>query len=492
MIGSEIYQELALRTGGACILGVVGPVRTGKSTFIKRFMEQMVIPGIEDAYVRQRARDELPQSGSGRSIMTSEPKFIPEDAVQLSLGEGSSLSVRLVDCVGYMVEGASGQTEDGHERMVTTPWAETELPMTVAAEQGTQIVIRDHATLGIVVTTDGTICDLPRDAYTAPEGRVIRELQEIGKPFVVLLNSTEPEGERAQTIAAQIREAYDVSVLPVDLLTLDTRAFCEILRDALQEFPFRELKIALPDWVEALENDDPLKKGLFEMLRDAAKDMTRQRDRKKLAERLAAWEERPTLRLIQDELGKGSSLIALDLPRERYFRVLSEKTGIPIGGDRDLMSVLRELSLVRGDYEQIREALEQVRSTGYGVVLPCRDALHLEEPKIVQKGGRYSVQLRASAPVIHMLMTEVETEVNPAISGGAASEEIMGFLLQGFEGDLDALWGSKIFGDPLEELAEKDLNAKLQALPDSAKRKLREALQRLINENGSGLICILL
>ena len=492
MTGSDIYQELSVRTGGACILGVVGPVRTGKSTFVKRFMESMVIPRISNDYVRQRARDELPLSSSGRSIMTAEPKFVPEEAVELSLGEGSSLSVRLVDCVGYMVDGATGQTEDGKERMVTTPWSDQEMTIREAAEQGTGLVIREHASLGIVVSTDGTICDLPRDAYVGPEGRVIRELQEIGKPFVVLLNSTDPAGERAQEIAAQIRDAYDVCVMPVDLLTIDAGGFASILRSALMEFPFRSLGIQLPDWFMALEEDDPMKQELFQILTSSAESLVTQRDRSKLMEHLAEWEKSAGVRVVREDLGLGSTLVALDISRALYFSVLSEKTGLDISSDADLMRVLRELSLVKGDYDLLREALEQVRETGYGVVLPRQEDLRLEQPRIVQKGGRFSVRLRASAPVIHMLQTEVSSEVTPAISGGAASEEIMGFLLQGFDGDLDRLWSSNIFGSSLEQLAEEDLQDKLRSLPEGTKRKLRNALERLVNEKGSSLICFIL
>ena len=492
MTGSDIYQELSVRTGGACILGVVGPVRTGKSTFVKRFMETMVIPSIENDYVRQRARDELPLSSSGRSIMTAEPKFIPEEAVELALGEGSSLSVRLVDCVGYMVDGAAGQMEDGKERLVTTPWSDREMPIREAAEQGTGLVIREHASLGIVVTTDGTICDLPRDAYVEPEGRVIRELQEIGKPFVVLLNSADPEGERAAGIAAQIREAYDVCVLPVDLLTIDAAGLTQVLRSALLEFPFRSLGILLPDWVRALDREDPIKQELYQILLRGAEQLVVQRDRGKLLELLDGWEKSAGVRIVREDLGLGSTLIALDVPRELYFDVLSEKTGLDIENDADLMQVLRELSLVKTDYDRLRDALEQVRTTGYGVVLPQKEDLQLEEPRIVQKGGRFSVRLRASAPVIHMLQTEVSSEVSPAISGGGASEEIMGFLLQGFDGDLDKLWGSNIFGSSLEQLAEEDLQKKLQSLPENTKRKLRNTLERLVNEKGSSLICFIL
>ena len=492
MTDHNIYRELALRTQGACMLGVVGPVRTGKSTFIKRFMETMVIPAMENDFSRQRARDELPQSGSGRSIMTAEPKFVPEEPVSIALGENSSLSVRLVDCVGYMVEGAAGQMEDGAERMVTTPWFDHEVTMTEAAEKGTALVIREHASVGIVVTCDGSVCDLPRDAYVEPERRVIRELQEIGKPFVVLLNSAEPAGERAREIAGQLEEAYGVSCRCVNCLTMGEQEFVQILRLILEDFPLRALQFDLPEWMRALSAEEPLKKQLYEAIRKAGEGLTRLRDQRTLLERLKTEEILSGVRTVGEDLGRGTAEIELQMPRKLYYQLLSERSGLPVQNDGELMTLMSEMCGIRKEYERLRGALEDVRTAGYGVVLPAAEEMQMEEPQIVRQGGKYAVKLRASAPAIHLLRTQIECEVNPDIGGDGASEDILGFLLQGFDGDVNRIWESKIFGRSLNELAEESLNARILSLPDNARERLRETLQRLINEGSGGLICILL
>ena len=492
MTDHNIYRELALRTQGACMLGVVGPVRTGKSTFIKRFMETMVIPAMENDFSRQRARDELPQSGSGRSIMTAEPKFVPEEPVSIALGENSSLSVRLVDCVGYMVEGAAGQMEDGAERMVTTPWFDHEVTMTEAAEKGTALVIREHASVGIVVTCDGSVCDLPRDAYVEPERRVIRELQEIGKPFVVLLNSAEPAGERAREIAGQLEEAYGVSCRCVNCLTMGEQEFVQILRLILEDFPLRALQFDLPEWMRALSAEEPLKKQLYEAIRKAGEGLTRLRDQRTLLERLKTEEILSGVRTVGEDLGRGTAEIELQMPRKLYYQLLSERSGLPVQNDGELMTLMSEMCGIRKEYERLRGAMEDVRTTGYGVVLPAAEEMQMEEPHIVRQGGKYAVKLRASAPAIHLLRTQIECEVNPDIGGDGASEDILGFLLQGFDGDVNRIWESKIFGRSLNELAEESLNARILSLPDNARERLRETLQRLINEGSGGLICILL
>ena len=492
MTDQNMYRDLAVRTQGACMLGVVGPVRTGKSTFIKRFMEIMVIPSMENDFSRQRARDELPQSGSGRSIMTAEPKFVPEEPVTVSLGENSSLSVRLVDCVGYMVEGAAGQTEDGVERLVTTPWFDHEVTMTEAAEQGTALVIRDHASIGIVVTCDGSICDLPRDVYVEPERRVIRELQEIGKPFVVLVNSTDPEGERAQEIVRQLREAYGVSCLSVNCLGLDEQGIVRILRLILEDFPLRALRFEIPDWLRSLPDDDPMKQELYETVRKAGEGAARLRDRGLVQQRLEQSEIVSAVIPVSEDLGRGLADLSIKLPRSLYYDLISERSGLKVENDGELIRLMEQMRCIRQEYERVREALEAVRSTGYGVVLPSAEEMQLEEPQIVRQGGKYAVKLRASAPAIHMLRTQIDCEVNPAVGGDGASEDILGFLLQGFEGDVNRIWESKIFGRSLNDLAEESLTARIQALPENARDRLRETLQRLINEGSGGVICILL
>ena len=492
MTCTNIYQDIATRTNGAFMLGIVGPVRTGKSTFIKRFMETLVIPNINNTYMKERAKDELPQSGSGRTIMTAEPKFVPENAVSISIDESSELSVRLVDCVGYMVDGASGQYDDGGERMVTTPWFDHEVTLTDAAEKGTYKVISEHSTVGIVITTDGTICEIPREKYEEPEQRVITELKNIGKPFVVLLNSAHPDSETAVSVAESISEKYGVKCLRVNCLELDEKDISEIVRSVLEEFPIKSIGIHLPEWLDALPEENELRKKLFSAVAVAGTDAYKIKDSYKMVQSLGELEEIFDVRIEKNDLGKGAITACFKLPRELYYKTISEQTGLEVKNDGDLIATLAEMSAVKLDYDKIRAALEAVRENGYGVVMPDASQMTLEEPQIVRQGGKYSVRLKASAPAIHMLMTNIETEVTPAIGGETASEDIINFLLQGFDGDVNRIWQSNIFGKSLDDIAEEGLTAKIEALPVNAKIKMQDTLQRIINEGSSGLICILL
>ena len=492
MTDTNIYRDIAARTNGAFMLGVVGPVRTGKSTFIKRFMEKLVIPQIDNTYMRERAKDELPQSGSGKTIMTAEPKFVPEDAVTISVDESTEVSVRLVDCVGYMVDGAAGQFEDGAERLVTTPWFDHEVTLTEAAEKGTYKVIAEHSTIGIVVTCDGSICDIPRERYIAPEARVIAELQQIGKPFVVLLNSTDPQSESAQLLAADISEQYNVRCICVNCLELDEAGIAEIIRSVLEEFPLKSIGFYLPEWLDALPDDNALKTDMYEKICECAEGAEKIKDCSRAADKLAEQENISSVKIDRRDLGTGAIGVTVQLPRALYYKTISEQTGIEVKNDGDLISTLAEMSAVKLDYDKLRTALEDVRTKGYGVVMPDSSQMQLEEPQIVRQGGKYSVKLKANAPAIHMLMTNIETEVTPAIGGETASEDIINFLLQGFDGDVNRIWQSNIFGKSLYDIAEEGLTSKIEGLPDSAKAKLQETLQRIINEGSGGLICILL
>lgn len=492
MTDTSIYQDIAARTDGAFMLGVVGPVRTGKSTFIKRFMETLVIPNIENPYARERARDELPQSGSGRTIMTAEPKFVPEDAVSISLDEGKSLSVRLVDCVGYMVDGASGQFEDGDERLVTTPWFDREVTLTEAAEKGTYKVINEHSTIGIVVTCDGSICDIPRESYVSAEERVITELKAIGKPFIVLLNSAYPRSEAAVAISRDISEKYSVQCICVNCLELDEEGIGSILRSVLEEFPVKALGFYLPEWVDALPDTGGLKSELFSQIVSSSKNISKIKDCSEVIAALEKYEHISFAEITDSDLGSGTVEIRLNMPRKLYYEVISDKTGIDVRNDGDLISILSEMSDIKKEYDRIKTALEAVKTTGYGVVIPDSAQMNMQEPQIVKQGGKYTVKLKANAPAIHMIMTDVETEVTPAIGGETASEDIINFLLQGFDGDVNRIWQSNIFGKSLNDIAEEGLTSKIEALPESAKKKLRETLERIINEGSGGLICILL
>jgi stage IV sporulation protein A len=492
MCKSNLYNELALRTGKAVMLGVVGPVRTGKSSFIKRFMETLVIPRIENDYLRERAKDELPQSASGKTIMTAEPKFVPENAVTIRLGEGTELSVRLVDCVGYMVEGAAGQFEDGQERMVTTPWFDHEVSITEAAETGTYKVITEHSSVGIVVTTDGSIGEIPRKNYEDAEARTISELKSIGKPFVVLLNCTRPKNEKSIVLAHELSEKYAVRCIPVDCLNMSEDDIGEIMRSVLEEFPITAVGVFLPDWLEALPKDDTLRTDLFQAISEATTGLEKIKDISAMLSRLSEMDEVESSDILRKNLGSGECAVSILLPRSLYYQSISKQTGLAIGSDRDLITVLSEMSVVKADYDNLHSALEDVRNKGYGVVMPASSQMMLEEPQIVRQGGKYSVKLKASAPAIHMIMTNIETEVTPAIGGEGASEDIINFLLQGFDGDVNRIWQSNIFGKSLNDIAEEGLAAKIESLPDNVKERLKETLERILNEGSGGLICILL
>lgn len=492
MSEKTLYADIARRTGGAVMIGVVGPVRTGKSTFIKRFMETTVIPGIEDEYARERAKDELPQSGSGRTIMTSEPKFVPEEAVSMTIDGGVQLSVRLVDCVGYMVEGAAGQFENGEERLVATPWAESEIRMSEAAELGTQKVIREHSTIGIVVTTDGSICGIEREKYLRAEERVIRELQEIGKPFAVIVNSTAPHAREAEETAEQIRRRYGVECLCLDCLNMDGEDVRRVMRAVLDDFPIESVGFFLPDWLQALPESSALKEAVYSDIVESFSEIDKYRDLDRAVAAIREKEEICGCERCGSEPGEGKCSVTISIPRALYYRSISEETGVEIRNDGELFSALSEMSAAKNEYDRVREALQSAREKGYGVVLPDMAQMQMEEPKIVRQGGKYSVKLKANAPAIHLMMTNVETEVTPAIGGETASEDIINFLLQGFDGDINRIWQSNIFGKSLYDIACESLTNKVCALSDNARGKLQHTLERIINEGSAGLICILL
>ena len=492
MTNTDIYKDISARTNGAIMIGVVGPVRTGKSTFIKRFMETLVIPNIDDKYMRERARDELPQSGSGRTIMTAEPKFVPEEAVQIRLGEDASCSVRLVDCVGYMVSGASGRFEDGSERLVTTPWFDHEVTMTEAAESGTRKVICDHSTIGLVITTDGSICDIDRGAYVEPEERVVSELQSIGKPFVILLNSAEPDSEYAIELETQLAEKYSAPCMRVNCQQLNENGITEIMRRVLGQFPLSELSIKFPDWFDAIEYKNSMKSELFRSIINSSGGVCCVDDIGIMLSEMEQSELVEAAYIENSDMGSGVINIAVDIPRALYYKLISDESGLDIQSDGQLVSILREMSAVKQEYDKIKDALESVNNTGYGVVMPDHEQLQIEEPQLVKQGGKYAVKLKARAPAIHMLRTGVETVVSPSIGGDNASEEIISFLLQGFDGDMSRLWESNIFGRPLYDIAQEGIAERLNSLPQNARAKLQETLQRIVNEGRGTLICILL
>lgn len=488
---NTIYQDIATRTAGDIYIGVVGPARTGKSTFIKRFMETMVLPNIPDGYRRERARDELPQSGSGRTIMTAEPKFVPEEAVEVAMEGGGACSVRLIDCVGYLVPGAVGQLEDDLPRMVRTPWFPEEIPMAEAAEIGTRKVIAEHATIGMVVTTDGTITELPRQAYEEAEERVVQELKALGKPFLLLLNSARPESDEAQALAADLAQRYDVTCLAVNALTLSQRAVTELLRSVLYEFPLDTLALSLPDWVDALPGDHPIKVQIYDAIRACMGDLRRIRDVAPVVEAIGQCPCLSAAAVTAMQLGSGRCAARLDLPRGLFYETLSDRTGMTIRDDGELMTLLAQLAGVRAAYEKVAAAMEEVRATGYGIVTPEAGELELEEPEIIKQGGRYGVRLRAKAPSIHMIRADIQAEVSPIVGSEKQSEEMLDFLLKEFEGEPEKIWQSNIFGRSFHELINEDLATKLKHMPEDARQKMQQTLEKIINEGSGGLICII-
>lgn len=489
---TSIYEDIAARTAGDIYLGVVGPARTGKSTFIKRFMETLVLPSIDDDYRRQRARDELPQSGSGRTVMTAEPKFVPEEAVEIAMEGGGTFSVRLVDCVGYLVPGAVGQLEDGEPRMVHTPWFPQEIPMAEAAEIGTRKVIAEHATIGIVITTDGTITDLPREAYPEAEGRVIEELKALGKPFLILLNSAHPQGEAAQKLRAKLAEQYDVTCLAVSCLDLDQQAVTEIIQAVLYEFPLEELQLFLPDWVETLPTEHPIRTALFQAIRAQAGKLIRIRDVKPAVAAMGQCELVTGASVTGMKLGSGCCQARLELPRSLFYDTLSQQTGFALHSDGELLALLERLAVVQAEHQKVAAAMEEVRATGYGIVIPEAEELELEQPEIIKQGGRYGVRLRAKAPSIHMIRADIQAEVSPIVGSEKQSEDMLGFLLEEFEGAPEKIWQSNIFGRSFHELINEDLATKLKHMPEDAREKMRLTLERILNEGSGGLICIIL
>ena len=491
MTETGIYNDIATRTNGDIYIGVVGPVRTGKSTLIKRFTENLILPNIESESTRERARDEMPQSASGRTVMTTEPKFVPESAAKIPLGDGAECRVKLIDCVGYLVPGAMGLIEDGSPRMVMTPWSEAPLPFEQAAETGTRKVIAEHSTIGIVVTTDGSIGELPREAYIDAEKRVILELKELNKPFVVVLNCDNPRSNEAQALAKELEQEYDVPVLPLSCMELGEKDIKDILRSVLYEFPIREVRFVLPQWLEVLDDGDALKKDIYTEIDQRVNALRRVGEIPEAADAFGKDGD-ISARLERLDLGSGGAKIDIKIPERIFYNILGEKSGFEIENERALLRIMTELAEVKRKYDKVASAIDDVMNDGYGIVMPSIEDLTLEEPEIVKQPGGYGVKLKASAPSIHMMKADIETEVNPIVGTESQSEELVSFLLKEFEEDPRAIWESNMFGKTLHELVSEGLNSKLAHMPDDARSKIAGTIQRIINEGSGGLICILL
>jgi stage IV sporulation protein A len=488
----SIYTDIADRTQGDIYLGVVGPVRTGKSTFIKQFMDSLVIPNIQSDAKRTRALDELPQSASGRTIMTTEPKFVPEEAMEVCLDGNCKTRVRLIDCVGYIVPSALGYIEDDQPRMVMTPWYDEEIPFNMAAEIGTKKVISEHSTIGLVVTTDGSISEIPRAEYAEAEERVVRELQELSKPFVVLLNSVYPDAPQTVALAQELSLKYAVPVLAINALEITEVQIRQILATVLYEFPLREVRVDLPMWITNLEPSHWLRTSLYNSVKDAAKGLKHVRNVGDFATTLLSCEHVHSAGLGQVDLSQGSAIVEVTVTQQLFYRVLTESSGLEIHDEYDLLRWLNELSKTKQAYDRIKDALDEVEATGYGIVMPSLEEMHLEEPELMRQGGRYGVRLRASAPSLHIMKANITTEVAPIVGSESQSEELVMYLLNEFEENPSEIWKSNIFGKSLSDLVNEGLHNKLFRMPTEARGKFQETIEKVINEGCSGLICIIL
>jgi stage IV sporulation protein A len=492
MAEHSIYSDIAQRTGGDIYIGVVGPVRTGKSTFIKRFMEALVLPNIAEGYSRERARDEMPQSAAGKTVMTTEPKFIPDEAVQINIDNCSTFRVKMVDCVGYIVPEALGTIEDGHPRMVRTPWREEPMPFVEAAEMGTHKVISEHSTIGMLVTTDGSIGDISRQSYIEAEERIVGELKALGKPFAVILNSARPQSDDAIALAYELEAKYEVPVALVSCIDLDAEDIKHILELVLHEFPVSEIRISMPEWTVALENGHKIKTSVLSDVRKCADKISKAGDIQDAFSDLAQNEYVKSCVINEIDLGTGCARISISMRDGLYYSVISELTGFDISGEEELISLLQSLAKMKERYDRVESALDEAEERGYGIVMPDVRELHLADPEIVKQAGGYGVRLRASAQSIHMIRANIETEINPIVGTEQQSEDLVKYMLKEFEEDPQKIWASNMFGKSLYELVNEGLHSKLEHMPEASRTKLSETLERIINEGSGGLICIIL
>ena len=472
---NNIYEDIAKRTQGDIYIGVVGPVRTGKSTFIRKFMENLVLPNIENEFKRERTQDEIPQSGSGKTIMTVEPKFVPADGVEIKIKDTVSLKVRMVDCVGYIVDGALGHEEEGKQRLVSTPWSQEAMTFEKAAEIGTKKVIRDHSTLGIVVLTDGSVTGIDRKNYLSAEERVINELKSLNKPFAVVLNTLDPYSESTELLRSELEEKYDVPIVPLNVLAMDEEDIENVMETVLYDFPLNEIRINLPKWVEGLERNHWIKNNIIFTLKQSIAEIGKLRDVDSIVKGFSELEFLEDTEVENVELGEGVISIDLTAKQDLFYNVLEEKSGFKIDGDHQLLNLVTKLSRVKNEYDKIESALYDAKTKGYGVVAPSLDELSLEEPEIIKQGKQYGIKLRANAPSLHIIKADISTEVSPIVGNQTQGEEMIKYLLDTFEENPSELWASNMFGKSLNDLVKEQLQSKLYTMPEEIRVKVRVA-----------------
>jgi stage IV sporulation protein A len=488
----NIFRDIAERTGGDVYLGVVGPVRAGKSTFIKKFMDLLVIPNIVNEGDRQRTIDELPQSGAGRTVMTTEPKFIPNEAVEIQVKDGLSVSVRLADCVGYTIPGAKGYEDENGPRMVNTPWSEDPMPFQEAAEIGTRKVITDHSTIGVVVTTDGSITNLPRENYQEAEARIIEELKALNKPFVVILNSTNPYDVSTIELAQELESLYEVPVIPLDVAQLSQGTVMQVLEEALFEFPVTEVNVSLPKWIEELNSEHWLRKKFETSVYEIISKVRRLRDIDEAMETLSKLDIIGEVILEDMDMGTGVASLEMTSKEGLFYEAINEATGLQIEGEHDIFRLLKELSSVKSEYDKVAEALEKVRETGYGVVNPLVSEMELEEPELIKQGGLFGVKLKASAPSLHIIRADISAEITPLMGTERQCADLARYITDKFQENPSQIWNYDIFGKSLHDLVRESIQSKLQTVPDNVQGKLQETLRRIVNDGSGGIICIII
>ena len=486
----DIYGDIQARTNGEIYLGIVGPVRTGKSTFIKRFMDLLVLPKMENEHSRQRTRDELPQSASGKTIMTTEPKFVPKEAAEISMTDDVKVKVRLIDCVGYMVDGAGGHMENNEERKVKTPWFEYEIPFTKAATIGTQKVIHDHATIGIVITTDGTICDLKREAYKAAEEKTIRELQSIGKPFVVLVNSRKPYSEEAKEVADEIQERYGVTAITVNCEQLREEDVHRIMEKVLFEFPISEVQFYIPKWVEMLPRDHKVKADLIQNMKGIMKSLAEIKD---ALSGIGSCESEymSECKLEKVEMDTGCVKIRIQVPERFYYEMLSDMTGMDISSEYELVRTMKEMSVMKQEYDEVKDAMESVKMKGYGVVSPKKEEIQLEEPTIIKQGNKFGVKIHSEAPSIHLIRANIETEIAPIVGSEQQANDLVRYIKENSESE-GGIWSTNIFGKSIEDLVTDGMRNKIATINDESQMKLQDTMQKIVNDSNGGMVCIII